>query len=197
MFDSIRRHEPWLESYIPTSGDTALDIGANTGTWAYDLSWAFKHVHAYEPHPDAFTELVRNVEGLGNVFTHECAVSDTMLNQKLILFEESVHTSSEAIVDAARSNPIGQIEVMSVELDGVDFGNEEIDFVKIDTEGHEVRALTGMIRTLKKHRPTLLVEYHSQRNLHDCTDVLGSLGYAVKHISHPHGVVGHGWIYAT
>jgi FkbM family methyltransferase len=53
-----------------------LDIGANVGSFAVwaNMRWPQSTIHAYEPHPETFKILVRNVEALPNVRCHDEAV---------------------------------------------------------------------------------------------------------------------------
>jgi FkbM family methyltransferase len=37
-------------------------------------------------------------------------------------------------------------------------GLERLDFVKIDVEGHEKYALKGILKTIKKYRPIIMME---------------------------------------
>lgn len=38
----------------------------------------------------------------------------------------------------------------------------KIDFIKIDVEGHEIKTLKGMIKTINKHRPIIFIEIWEQ-----------------------------------
>jgi FkbM family methyltransferase len=195
-FKEIQGHEPWLVPYIPTQGELAIDVGANEGVWAVDLATAYGTVLAFEPNPETFARLCKRTENLINVQPYQAAVADTNEPQLLRVYARSVHDSLEEDVQSATSELLGRVLVPCIELDSIKF-EHNVDFIKIDTEGGELRALLGMLGTIKRYLPALLVEYHTQQNLHDCMDVLGSLSYTSNHIPHPHGITGHGWIYAS
>lgn len=42
-----------------------------------------------------------------------------------------------------------------------DFGIADVDFIKIDVEGHELEVLKGGAATIERYRPVLLMEVHS------------------------------------
>jgi FkbM family methyltransferase len=52
------------------------------------------------------------------------------------------------------------MEIPAVALDDYFQPGERIDFIKMDIEGGEVKALPGMARILKETRPLLLIEIH-------------------------------------
>ena len=56
-------------------------------------------------------------------------------------------------------------------------GREEIDGVKIDVQGMELKALEGMLRILRSARPVLIVELHHGVDRVDFLRLLGDAGY--------------------
>ena len=69
----------------------------------------------------------------------------------------------------------------SVTLDTI-IKNNRIDFIKMDIEGAEAKALLGGIETLKNNDLRLSVcTYHRKRDLEYVHFILESLGYEVKH----------------
>ena len=51
------------------------------------------------------------------------------------------------------------------------------DVLKIDVEGAELSVLKGALDTLRKSRPIILIEIHSEELLAACIAFLGPLGY--------------------
>jgi len=49
--------------------------------------------------------------------------------------------------------------------------------VKIDVEGHELSVLRGAEKTIKKHKPVILIEIHDFTDDHEVHVFLKSLGY--------------------
>ena len=59
------------------------------------------------------------------------------------------------------SNRLITVATTSVDRVVVDEGITRVALVKIDVEGGELDVLRGMTGTLRRHKPTLLVEFHS------------------------------------
>src|SRR3546814_20131024 len=56
-------------------GDLAIDCGANVGRFTRPIAEGGATVHAFEPNPDAFAELSRNLAGFPSVHLHQQAVA--------------------------------------------------------------------------------------------------------------------------
>jgi FkbM family methyltransferase len=57
------------------------------------------------------------------------------------------------------------------------------DVIKIDVEGAEGVAVAGMIGTLSRHKPTLMIELHGVAAAHAALTHLAPLGYSYQAIS--------------
>jgi FkbM family methyltransferase len=141
-------------------GDTVLDIGANIGY--YSLIFAKivgekGRVFAFEPHPDNFELLRKNiaVNGYKNIIPVQKAVSDKSGLIKLYLSGNSV---DHQICDSGEGRSF--IEVESVRIDDYFFGQDtKIDLIKIDTQGAEGLVLRGMPGLLKKNALKIIIEF--------------------------------------
>lgn len=56
-----------------------------------------------------------------------------------------------------------------------------IDGIKIDVQGMELDVLTGMVASLAKHRPKLVVEFHRGVDRKEILDLLSEVGYDTAH----------------
>lgn len=126
----------------------AIDIGGHIGLWSFNLMHGFDTVHAFEPvaaHRECFG---LNVNGphASKVTLHPCALGDR---------EGSVSISTE---DGSSGNSFvkGKGDVPMHTLDS--FGFENVDFVKIDTEGYETFILKGGEEMINRWHPTIIVE---------------------------------------
>lgn len=148
-----------------TAGSTFIDVGAHIGF--YTLLAAKRvgpegRVFAFEPDPDTYARLVRNVE----------ANPELALRIHLFPFAAS---DSEGVAPLYRMAPgnmgantlaaTGDAPAMPVETTTLDriFSKEALDagrvVVKMDVEGHEISALRGFRKTLSgKGKPILVVE---------------------------------------
>jgi len=133
----------FLEPHL-TDVNCIWDIGANIGdhTRAYlDMG---KDVYAFEPNPYAFKCLC-----------HNCPESK---NYNLAASSKKGTLSFELLsnVGASRISEKGDIHVSSVQLDSLKLPKP--DFIKIDIEGWEMHALSGMKKTIRKYKPKLFIE---------------------------------------
>jgi FkbM family methyltransferase len=60
-----------------------------------------------------------------------------------------------------------------------DFKFENVDFIKIDTEQYELQVVTGGIKTIKKHRPTIFFE-NKRGEANQVILLLLDLGFTVR-----------------
>jgi FkbM family methyltransferase len=134
-------------------GDVVLDIGAHIGY--YSLIFA-KYVgrkgkvFAFEPDPDNFTLLKKNVEinGYENTVLIQRAVSNQTCKGKLFLWEEG--TDDHRIYDSHDNRMCIEIDVIKLD-DYFKNYDGKIDFIKIDIQGAELMALKGMSNLLNRN----------------------------------------------
>ena len=135
-------------------GDVVLDIGANIGY--YTLIFARLvgekgRVFAFEPDPDNFALLKRNVQlnGYRNVILVQKAVSNETRKARLFLRERG--KGYQTMIDLHDGRNF--IEIEAVRLDDYFAGYQgAVDFIKMDIEGTEVGAIQGMLSLLNKNR---------------------------------------------
>lgn len=135
-------------------GDVVLDVGAHIGYYTLifaKLVGEEGKVFAFEPDPDNFALLKKNVEmnGYRNVIFVPKAVSNRTGKIRLYLSEEN--SGDHRIYDSHDCRQSIQIE--SIRLDDYfkDYDGK-IDFIKMDIEGAEWAALQGMSRLLMKNK---------------------------------------------
>ncbi len=142
-------------------GDTVIDVGANIGY--YTLLAARKvgpegKVIAFEPDPESFSFLKRNVEanGFTNVVLEQKALSNSHGRLKLYLAVENLGDHSIFPTEEKRE----AIEVETLPLDDYLPEGASVSFIKIDTQGAEGVIVEGMLRTLgAQDAPKVVVEY--------------------------------------
>lgn len=167
-WDGILSHEPesmrvWLNE--ANGARTVLDIGANSGLFALAACAASAaSVHAFEPMPRVFRILEENkrqnrFDGL-NVWPF--AVGDEQGVAKLYDPGGDAPTSATLSSEFAQ-NHFGNIPGENVKVIDIDafcrlHDIENVDLIKLDVEGHEEHALRGMIETVRRWKPVILVE---------------------------------------
>ncbi|HAJ80204.1 MAG TPA: FkbM family methyltransferase [Fibrobacteres bacterium] len=127
------------------SGFTVIDIGANIGVITRLLAGLVGqtgHVHAFEPDLRNFAHLSR-LTGLPNVKTNNAAIGDKDGTIDLYVSEDMNVDHRTYPVDEKR-------ERTSVECFAVDsyIKDKPVDFIKMDIQGYEYKALCGMRKTV-------------------------------------------------
>lgn len=136
-----------------------LDIGANVGNYSILLrsSFAKARIIAFEPHPPTFATLEENIRGLGIELVNE-ALSDKSGFSPFFVTDRqdlsSKNTMHQSKVNSFSELCFRETQVAATTID--EFVEEKqieiIDFLKIDTEGHELAILSGAQNTLAAGR---------------------------------------------
>ena len=163
-------------------GTRAIDVGANHGLYSYALSRLGLTVEAFEPQPWC----VRTLEAWarGRLTVHQAGLSDedTTLTLNLPVVGGTRFTGYASFGDVEGETE--QISVPVHRLDGYDF--EDVSFIKIDVEGHELSVLRGAEKTLDRNRPLLLIEIEERHlpsgSLADAFAEVESRGYAGEYL---------------
>jgi FkbM family methyltransferase len=138
-------------------GAVAVDGGANVGAYTRILMERFESVHAFEPAPDTFAALSRNLEEWGagkRVEAYPFALSDR---------KEQVTIGTTPGRRSPSRRVMGAGDIPAIRID--DLKLPELAFLKLDVEGYEERVLRGAERTLRRFRPVVMFE-HKPRKSH-------------------------------
>lgn len=125
----------------------AVDIGAHVGLWSMHLVGRFQHVEAFEPvaiHRELFG---RNVQQ-DNYTLHAMALGE---QDGSVSMKSAPTSSGDTVVAGAGDIPMRR-------LDDVLAGVDDVDFMKIDTEGYELMILRGGEHLLLRCKPIICVE---------------------------------------
>ena len=161
-------------------GTDIIDIGANIGYNTLLFS-DYGHVISFEPLYHELVELnVKNNILRYPVQVIPCALSDEKSITKIHI--PSHGCQSNVLINYGGTSFHHQDEIRG---EGVDVNCERLDdiytgvpsFIKIDVEGHELQVLKGASETIKKHKPTILIEIHNFSEDSDIHQYLKSLGY--------------------
>lgn len=151
-----------LEKIIKSDA-VCLDIGANIGVISLCLGYLAPQgkVFAFEPSYRNFTYLIRNIiqNDVFNILPLNYGLLNEECNIDFSYVEEVAGCSF--IADTGIKEGISET-IKCISLDGwVDaVGIDRIDFIKMDIEGSEIKALTGSMKTLKRFRPEMLIEFN-------------------------------------
>lgn len=144
--------------YIPNRS-VSLDVGAHVGIWTKRLSTIFEKVIAFEPvksHVECWKE---NCKGINNIEIHEVGLSN---KKDYVDMKVTQHNSGMSTLeyDSTRIRTSKEEKVNVVTLDSLNL--DKVDFIKIDTEGHELSVLEGALDTIKKFNPSIFIEIHGK-----------------------------------
>ena len=151
----------WLLTQLIEPGHQVIDVGANIGYYSLILSRLVGQngtVHAFEPDPINYRILEANVKlnACANVFMHEAALGNRSGEAELSLAPENLG-------DHRLFGSKGRETVTVKEVTGdATFASDQLfNFIKVDTQGYEVRILRGLSALIKKNASHLfgLIEF--------------------------------------
>lgn len=158
-------------------GMVFFDVGANAGFFSLLASTRCRQVFSFEPLPSNLRRIARNIEinGLRNVSIIERAVGDREATETLYV------PDSDNSGLASLNQMIGAkaIEVPVITLDGFVSSQKlaQVDLIKIDIEGAEVRAFEGARELLSRpDAPDVIFEAHPGS---EAAKWLEARGYAI------------------
>ena len=159
------RYEPGVARLLATLARerrVIVEAGANIGYYTLLMATAQPEggvVHAFEPRPEVFARLSENValNALSFVRLNNAAVSDTAGGATLYLPDSG--NREMASLDRTFAPATRSVEVRTVRLDEYCRSNRlNVDLLKLDVEGSEVRALEGLGAALREQWPDIVCE---------------------------------------
>jgi len=174
-----------LERIGPCAG-TAVDVGANYGPYSYFLARRYARVLAFEPNLPVARPLVAWAHPA--VTVHGVALSDTEGHATLhVPTLDGREMTGWASLDAGRLGAATATRALDVPVRTLDsYGLDDVGFMKIDVEGHELAVLRGARATLERCRPHLLLELGDPA----AERLLADLGYRRRTLEELAGVAG-------
>jgi len=154
--DQSRLRLPWgaslrhdlIRSGLIRPGAVIFDVGANVGQTALQYRRWFKpaRILSFEPCADTYSVLVRQTRRYPIIECFRTAVGDRNGHAELKRFEESVLNQ---LIEADENDTLRQhidteqVPIITLDRLAEQQGIERIDFLKIDTEGHDLAVLRG------------------------------------------------------
>ena len=142
-------------------GDIVIDIGAHVGYYTLLMAQLVGEngkVYSFEPDPVNFQLLKKSVEinGFENVVLIQKAVSNITDKVKLFLGDDD--SAINRIYDAKLGDAKESIDVESVTIDEYFKEDDElVNFIKIDSEGSEVKIINGMKQFLSRNQELVMM----------------------------------------
>ncbi|MFC1486407.1 FkbM family methyltransferase [Thermoproteota archaeon] len=169
-------------------GMTCFDIGACIG---YSTILEAKlvgengQVIAFEASPTNFNYLRKNVvlNRLRNVQLYSFALSDAELPKRFLV---DARSNLSRIIDVKENNPRLSESIVDVPAKTLDSFCEEhhienLDFLRIDAEGHEAPIIKGGMKTIRRTMPMILLELDFSIESRRIIEELRKIGYRIKY----------------
>lgn len=168
--DSIRKKNTHYELdlliyiYNNFNCDRFCDIGANIGNHSNFFSNLGSNGWAFEPSSRNFELLKINAPKF-KLF--KVALSNNVGTEKFVTYYDSCGNSNLLSNFDNITQNWGSKEIYEdVSVDKLDnFNIDSVTFIKIDVEGSELKVLNGGIETIKKFKPAICIELHTDENL--------------------------------
>jgi FkbM family methyltransferase len=146
-------------------GDIVLDCGANVGVFTrLALKAGAKQVIAIEPAPD-------NVECLRRNFAQEIADKRVILVPKGVWNKEDTlellvdpdnQAADSFVIHREGAKAVARVPLTTIDRLVAEYQLPSVDYVKMDIEGAEVRALEGARETLQRFHPRMSLSVYHQ-----------------------------------
>jgi FkbM family methyltransferase len=150
---------------------TFVDVGANVGIWSLPMKSHFKNVVSYEPSKQNIECIKANIPN--GIDLREKAVAD-------FNGEAKFHQAGKNCGDGklCREGVKSTYVVPVVKLDDENLQN--VDMIKIDTQGWELDVLKGMSNLIKSQQPWIMIEVNEDIDL--CCSLMESLNYETVYV---------------
>ena len=196
--------DQFLRSLIRKDNPVVLDVGANEGQSVrrFRKIWSRATIHCFEPNPAAFAAL-RDRHSEPELHLNQIALSSAsgvaelhaILNRTDLSSLEPFNDKSEWFSARAKAGRSRSSHVIIETLDNYwENFQGEIDFLKIDTQGHESTVLKGSERVLENaHWRPKVIEleinlgnaYARRTSLWEVDKPLSSFGYFAAYLKKP------------
>ncbi len=194
---SSRNVEPelvWIKDFLPKNA-VILDIGANVGTFLYQLENKLDHksIYAFEPNKKLYRRLKRifpTMQILPLALSDENTTAEfkvPVINGKTVASRGTLNT--EYREKGEEKSYTEKVEVIKLDDWSSSVHFQRLDFIKIDVEGNEMRTLFGAKETIRKFAPTLMVEMeqrHHKTPIWEEISEVESWGYNAHYLNRNH-----------
>jgi len=165
-------------------GEVVVDAGASIGCFTVKASLEVGergHVYAFEPEPENYGYLEKNIERYPNVTAFNKALWSA--SERKPFYVRGDHWAGHSFFPYGRTRQI--IEVDAVTLDEAVSG--DINFLKVDVESAELEVLKGAKRILAESKPYIAMETHEKQLFGEIADFLRGYSYAIVGELNPYG----------
>ena len=191
--------EEWFLTSLDLKGRTVYDIGGYIGLLTIvfaKVTGPRGQVIVFEPNEENCSKIEEHIRlnQVHNVKLLRLGIGDTKKENQIFIVRRN-RGATGSMDENIQSQIIGegnfkQLQINVDTLDGAiaTHGLPKPDFIKIDIEGMEYKALLGMSQTINNHSPRLYIEIHgadelSKRgNICRIAELMQSWGYSMWHM---------------
>lgn len=197
-------HEPLTTELIKNivkEGMNCIDLGSNLGYYTLlesKLVGDSGKVFAFEPSPVTYEHFKKNLEinKITNVNHFNIALGDT--NGKIKFLISKMSNWCRVVDDSIKTlDNIIDVPMFTLDKFVTEHKLKKIDFIRMDIEGYESKAYSGMTEIIKKFKPDFYMEIHPVfMGVEKTIEFLKKLkkdGYEIKSFSHR--ITDTPWIY--
>ena len=164
-----------------------IDVGAYSGVYSITAALAgAKRVIAYEPNPASVGMLHQNIQENGlkdRVDVRECALSEKSGSTEMIVPIGREGSSGAQLAQVSTDRDLSNwetacvVSVVRLDDDVAPEVHVQVEAIKIDAEGNELRVLQGAEGIFAVAKPVIFVECLSGRAFFEVTKYLEKFGY--------------------
>ena len=153
----------FLHSYLTDKGKCVVfDVGANHGQWCRQVLHAqpLAQIHCFEPSTRAYQTLIAS-NFPPNVVCNNVGIGSQPEERVFYVNEGFSELSSFHINDPSRALKPEVVRIETLLVTAIRWRITQIDFLKIDVEGHELEVLKAQFHTWRPCRDAIQFEYGS------------------------------------
>jgi FkbM family methyltransferase len=193
----LRLQRLMIDTARPGSRITVFDVGARVGDWsrafvdaASERSGDFV-LHAFEPVPDSRKKLRENLAkqiGSGGVRVNGLALSNESKTVPIYVPHFTGGTSTLHPDSAVNYEEVLNVEMSTIDRYCAENAIDQVDLIKIDTEGNDLRVIQGAVELLRNGRVGVVqFEYnhrwiYSRSYLKDVFDLVRDTPYRIAKV---------------
>ena len=183
MFGEVWHDHDYEIPAVPIrKGDIVVDIGGNQGFYACYAAHQGATVHTFEPFPDTYQRLLRNIEHNGFsklIKPRDVAVAGATSTRDLIVTDQMGGGMNTIVADfsqVAGFQEKQRLKVQTVSIESVfaEISAPRIRIVKLDCEGAEMEIIANMTLEQVERVDAFAIEYHVSYELRDLIKILST-----------------------
>ena len=192
-----RRYINHIKNKLGTSNITFFDVGGNRGYYTSIILSEFNSptTHVFEPVPRLYNILDNKFGGFDNVTLNNFGCSDDVGSMSFYEIVAPGNEDAEGLSSFNYRPVYGRFNCNEIMVDTIvldEYINENnitnVDFIKVDTEGHELQVLKGLKNSLDRNIIKYIqIEYgecirERGNNLYDLVDLLVGTNYNIYNL---------------